>query len=390
MAPYMQSQSTLKPSFIVVQNLAFPSYYGPEPALVDFLLKQNRMLLYIQHPVPPVFKNLSSRSNLFKSGKREIRFAPYFSISDMRLLMVYNAIVTFFLVLLSKNRFSVFIGSDGRNALLGVLLKKMGFVKTTIYLTHSCIGKNSYSIRGILERFLDQYCSKSVDFVWNLSKKLTKIREFYGLVKEKNIWVPVGVNQEDIKKPVVFPHCNDKKRIIFVGVLSPGKGIELVIQALPLIMKTIKNVEVIIVGGGPLEKKLKSTCKELDVEENVIFKGYLEYNKLMEFLPLCHVGVATYEPNSSNTAFTTDPLKPKLYMASGLPVIITDFPETAIEIRKSGAGLVIKYDKLELANAIIKLLSDAKLFECCSSNAICVARKYEWNNIFKNALSVVF
>lgn len=388
----MKSKFFGNSSFMVVHNVAFASYYGPERALIDFFRREKvAKLLYVQHPVPPFFKDLSSRSDLYAAGERvNSRFAPCFRIADMRILTIYNALATFFFVLLIKNRFSVFVGSDGRNALVGIILRRLGFVKTVIYLTHSYSGGSSYSVTVALERCLDRYCSTSADFVWNLSKKLTKIRETQGVVKERNVWVPVGIKHEDIKKPVNFPRSSDIKKIVFVGVLSDGKGVELILQALPIILKRLPKVQLLIVGGGPLEDELKLTCRQLGIEGNVIFKGYLEYQKLMEFLPLCHLGLAPYEPISENTAFTTDPLKPKLYMACGLPVIITDFPETAAEIRNCEAGLVIHYDALELANAAIKLLTDADLFEKCSSNAVKVASKYEWNETFSGALLRAF
>jgi glycosyltransferase involved in cell wall biosynthesis len=376
---------------VVVHNIAFESYYGPEPALLDFLRKENvARLLYIQHPLPPFYTDLASRAKLYRGDKiRRIIKAPPLWVKDLRLLVIYNALATLFLVLSMKTRFHVFIGSDGRNALIGLILRKLRFVKITVYLSHS-YGESSNPITNALAHFLDIYCARSTDFVWNLSGKLTKIREKQQVLDERNLWVPVGIHYEEIRSPVKPPKLNETKKIVYVGVLTTGKGVEMVIEAMPMILNRVPKTELLIVGGGQLEKPLKETCHRLNLESHVKFLGYMEYQSLMKFLPKCHVGLAMYKPSPDNTAYTTDPLKSKLYMASGLPVIMTDFLETASEVRESEAGLVIPYDRHEFTEAVVKLLTDTELFRRYSENAIKVANKYQWDNIFSKVFSKIF
>jgi glycosyltransferase involved in cell wall biosynthesis len=376
---------------VVVHNIAFESYYGPECALLDFLKKEKvASLLYIQHPLPPFYIDVSSRAKLYDRGRLISTIkAPSLRFKNLRLLSIYNAVATLFLVLSMKTRFHVFIGSDGRNALIGLILRKLGYVKTVVYLSHS-YGEFSNPIVNAFTYCLDRYCARSVDSVWNLSHTLTKIREKQGVLKKRNVWVPVGIHHEEIRSPAKSPKLNETKKLVYVGVLTPRKGIELIIEAMPAILDKVSKVELLVVGGGPFEGWLKEACIRLSLHNNVRFLGYMDYVKLMEFLPQCHVGLAPYEPKLDNTAYTTDPLKPKLYMACGLPVIITDFPETASEVRQSGAGLVIQYDKHELVDAVVRLLTDAELFERCSVNAVKVAHKYEWSKIFDRAFYEIF
>jgi glycosyltransferase involved in cell wall biosynthesis len=371
---------------VIVHNVSFKEYYGPERAIIDFLRELKiAKLLYIQHPLPPNYKDLSTRAKLYVRGELEKSIkAPSIRTNDLRLIVVYNALATLSLVLLTKEKYDVFIGSDGRNALIGLILRKLGFVKKVVYLSHSYV-KSSDSIKNAIIRSLDKHCSLSVDFVWNLSRRLVKIRNKLGVPKQQNIWVPVGVHPEDIDLPKKFPGSNEKKRLVYVGTLVPGKGVELVIKAMPVIMEKIHNVELLIVGGGAMERKLKEECRKTGMEKYVKFLGYMKYQKLMNLLSRCHIGLAPYKPDTDNTASTTDPLKPKLYLAQGLPVIITNFPETAFEIKKSGAGIVINYDECELASAVIRLLTYSNFYEKCSREAIKLASNYLWNKIFERA-----
>jgi len=376
---------------VVVHNIAFKSYYGPECALVDFLKKRRvARLLYIQHPLPPSYKNLASRARLYEGGKlRSIIKTPLPRIRGLWPLIIYNAVATLLFVLSMKSRFDTFIGSDGRNAFAGLILRKLGFVRVVVYLSHS-YGEFSNPIMNALVHWLDRYCVRSVDFVWNLSRRLTKIREKQGVSKERNVRVPVGIHYKENRSPAKPPKLNETKKLVYAGILTPEKGVELIIETMPMILSRVSKVELMIIGGGSLESRLKEACRRLSLESHVRFLGYMEYQKLMEFLPKCHVGLAPYKPSSDNTASTTDPLKPKLYMASGLPVIITDFPETASEIRESEAGLVIRYDKHELAEAVVRLLTDVELFKRCNVNAVEVAYKYEWSKIFDRAFHKIY
>lgn len=376
---------------IVIHNLVFDSYYGPENALIDFLReRKSATVLYIQHPSPQVHMGLLSSKKLYCRGAlRSATKTPLLRTRDPRLHIIYDSITTLFLVLSTKVRFHVFIGCEGSKVMIGLVLRKLGFVKDVVYLSHSYF-QFSNATNSKLIRRLDEYCVRSVDFVWNLSRRLTKIREKQGLPREKNVWVPVGVHRTEIRLPASPPESDGVKRIVYAGALSQGKGIELIIKAFPSILRKVPKTELTIIGGGFLEKRLRKASRELGIERHVKFLGYVKYQKLMSLLPRCHIGLALYEPCLDNTAWTTDPLKPKLYMACGLPVIITDFPETASEVKEGGAGLVIRYDSGELTQAVIRLLTDVELFKRCSENAVRVAREYEWSKIFDNAFRKLF
>ena len=54
-----------------------------------------------------------------------------------------------------------------------------------------------------------------------------------------------------------------------------------------------------------------------------------------------------------------------MYLACGLPVVITRVPPIAGEIEENNAGLAIDYSKEELVNAVLRLLSDEKLYLEC-------------------------
>lgn len=164
-------------------------------------------------------------------------------------------------------------------------------------------------------------------------------------------------------------------------------GVELIIQALPKIVKKIPDIKLLIVGMGQLENDLKIMARELGVSKNVEFKGFVKDHRDVEkILVKCAVGLAIYEPNPDSITQYTDPSKPKQYMACGLPVIITGVPWIAKEIEEKTMGIVISYSEHELTDAIIKLLMDDTFYETCRENAKTFASELSWDSIFGKAL----
>ncbi len=62
-------------------------------------------------------------------------------------------------------------------------------------------------------------------------------------------------------------------RFLYVGRLSREKSIEHLILAIDRLRKSSPAVKLVVVGGGPEETRLKGLCRQLNIEENVLFAG---------------------------------------------------------------------------------------------------------------------
>ena len=96
---------------------------------------------------------------------------------------------------------------------------------------------------------------------------------------------PAGI---DIKKYSFHPKAasGQVSDITFLSVsrLVEEKGLQYGVEAIYLLKK--KNpalrVRYVIIGGGPLEKKLKRMCEQLDLKEDVRFMGWMDQNEIIE------------------------------------------------------------------------------------------------------------
>jgi glycosyltransferase involved in cell wall biosynthesis len=126
--------------------------------------------------------------------------------------------------------------------------------------------------------------------------------------------------------------------------------------------------------------------RELGLESHFDLLGYLadegEYSRVLQ---RHRVGLALYEPKGGTHKQFSDS-RAKSYLARGVVVIITRVAPIAVEIEREGAGIVIDYDKEQLAGAILRILSDDKFYRRCRENAINLAQQYRADRIFPSSL----
>ena len=202
--------------------------------------------------------------------------------------------------------------------------------------------------------------------------------ENWGIGTENVRIIHNGVNTEFFK-----PLNNIQKEydLIWVGRYVPGKGIEFLIQALNELKKQVNNFKVIMVGSGPLKKSIEEMTDKSNLKNNVSFIENISndemlyyYNKSKLFvLPSIEEGV----PRTILEA-----------MSCGLPVICSDLPQLKTLIDGSGI-LVPKRDITKIADAVIKIQTDTKIYEKFSKNArYQIAIKYSWEDTVKKTIEL--
>lgn len=180
-----------------------------------------------------------------------------------------------------------------------------------------------------------------------------------GVFSEIDI-IPHGV---DIQRftPQISNEIDLKKKlgiqgpiILSVQRLHSRKGLNYLIDAIPIVLEKIPSTQFIIVGKGPEKTNLENKIKNLGIENNVKLVGFVIDSELPMYYAYCNLFVL----HSIYEAFGIVLLEA---MASKKPVISTmvgGIPEV-VQNGKSGI-LVPPKNATALATAIIKLLSDSK------------------------------
>jgi glycosyltransferase involved in cell wall biosynthesis len=192
--------------------------------------------------------------------------------------------------------------------------------------------------------------------------------------------IPNGVDIAKFENPGVKAK-SDQVTLVTASRLVEKNGIADVIEAMKFLPE---NVKFAILGGGPLEKMLKTRARELKVDNRVEFKGEVSHQELPKQL---HEGDIFIRPSLSEgmgTAFVEA-------MAAGLPVIGTPVGGIPDFLKDGETGLMVESKSPRLiAFQVQKLLSDRVLRDKIVINAKrMVAEKYDWNLIAEEMKSRV-
>ncbi|MFC2051107.1 glycosyltransferase [Chloroflexota bacterium] len=176
--------------------------------------------------------------------------------------------------------------------------------------------------------------------------------------------------------------ADDQRIILYLGRLHKVKGLDLLARAFADVAKLLNDTKLVIAGpdDGYL-RVLKSLMKELGIEGKVLFTGPLYGREKLEAYVDCDV----YVLPSIYEIFGVTVIEA---CASGSPVIVTDRCGIADAI-DGQAGLVVKYDKGQLRDATLHVLSNDKLRrESGEKGKILVREKFNWEKITEQVENV--
>jgi glycosyltransferase involved in cell wall biosynthesis len=138
--------------------------------------------------------------------------------------------------------------------------------------------------------------------------------------------------------------------VIYMGVLTEYQGIDILLEAIPLVVREAPNVKFLIVGY-PNEDYYRQKARTLGVATWVHFTGKVPHEELPRYLSLADVAVS---PKISTTEAN---LKLFSYLAMGLPTVVFDNPVNR-EILGDLGIYATAGDAKSLAQALVGILQD--------------------------------
>jgi glycosyltransferase involved in cell wall biosynthesis len=284
-----------------------------------------------------------------------------------------------------KRRFDLYFGSDPLNAFAGIILRRMGFARRVIFYKIDYVpSRFSNPILNALYSWIDRKSASDADWTWNLAEAMIRARRKQGIRVDNQLVVPIGCHFERISRPSLDEV--NRSKLVYMGSLRRGQGIELVVDTFRAVLEKLSEAELVIVGSGPLQESLREKVTELGLNRQVSFIGEVpDHRQVEHILTTCGIGLATYEPLPDSYTYFTEPGKVKVYLACGLPVIITGVPEISGEVKKRGAGMVIGYDSDDLAAAVMTLARNKQSYASARDSAISFAAEFTWESVFTRA-----
>jgi glycosyltransferase involved in cell wall biosynthesis/uncharacterized membrane protein len=288
-----------------------------------------------------------------------------------------------------QHEFGIFGGEAGDHILLMLSLLKMPIVTTL----HTVLSDPNLSQRDVFTRIVG--LSSKVVVMAEKGREL--LRTIYQVPDEKIDVIPHGIPEfafvepDDAKASLGFAK---KSVILTFGLLSPNKGIEFMIDAMPSILNTCPDAVYVVLGathpnlvrdkGEAYRESLLRRAREIGVEDHVVFLDrFVDQETLLEFISMCDVYVTPYLNESQMTSGT-------LAYSFGLGKAVVSTPYWhARELLADGRGILVPFgDADALGIEIEKLLTNAPLRQAMRKRAYASSRSMIWERTAEHYMSV--
>jgi phosphatidylinositol alpha-1,6-mannosyltransferase len=178
--------------------------------------------------------------------------------------------------------------------------------------------------------------------------------------------------------------CRERDRVLLtVGGLVARKGQDMVIRALPHVLRRIPNVVYVIVGDGPDRERLEGLAWSLGVKDRVVLAGEVNDRDLPDIYALSDVFVMPSRTELHACDIEGFGLVFLEANACGKPVIGGRSGGILDAIVEGETGLLVDpYEPEQIGNAIVLLLSDNELARRLGEQGRCrVTRDFTWRQV---------
>ena len=188
------------------------------------------------------------------------------------------------------------------------------------------------------------------------------------------IVIPNGINHEFFKGAKANPEWMGSS-IGFVGRFDePRKGLDILIKAIPEIVKDNPDLRIIVAGPGESEDVLKGV--EQSIRNRFVFLGRISDEEKARLLKSVDLYVA---PNTGGESFGIILAEA---MAAGTAVVASDLPAFRAVLNDGKAGaMFIKEDSKDLARAVNNLLLNKDLNVALGNSGQEWSKRYDWENV---------
>jgi PEP-CTERM/exosortase A-associated glycosyltransferase len=220
------------------------------------------------------------------------------------------------------------------------------------------------SLRYRLSRAMESYALRRAAHVTTICEGLRRDIVARGIAQDKVTVVPNAVDVDSFElggKPDIALReqlgLSGATVVGFVGSFYAYEGLDLLIAALPQLLRLRSDVRLLIVGGGPQGGALKAQAQVLGVADKVVFTGRVPHAEVARYYDL--IDVLAYPRHSMRLTELVTPLKPLEAMAQGRVLVASDVGGHREMVRHGENGILFEADNVDaLARALFSLIDD--------------------------------
>ncbi len=281
-----------------------------------------------------------------------------------------------------QHEFGIFGGPAGSHLL--ALLRRLNVPAVTTF--HTILPQPNVDQRRVMQELI----TRSARLVVMTQRGRQILQETYHAPLAKIDLIPHGIPDVPFIDPNDYKGrlgVGGKLVLLTFGLLSPNKGIETVLNALPDIVAELPAVVYIVLGathpnelrerGESYRLSLEVLARKNKVESHVIFHNrFVELEQLTEFIGAADLYTTPYLDEAQITSGTL-----AYAFGAGKAVISTPYWHAA-ELLKDNRGVLVPFgDEKAMAREITGLLRDTARRNAIRENAYKLGREMIWSNV---------
>ncbi|MGH7991874.1 MAG: glycosyltransferase family 4 protein [Limisphaerales bacterium] len=298
-----------------------------------------------------------------------LRAADFLNITDVDVVCV-------------QHEFGIFGGPAGSHVLALLRELQMPIVTTM----HTVLREPNTEQR----RAMRELSRLSTRLVVMTERGRELLHEVYHAPLAKIDLVPHGIPDLPFADPNYFKDefgAAGKQMLLTFGLLSPNKGIEFALRALPEIIREFPDIVYIVLGqthpnllrdeGEAYRLSLERLAKDLGVQKHVVFfNRFVELEELMRFIGAADIYLTPYLTEAQTTSGTL-----AYAFGTGNAVVSTPYWHAAELLTAERGKLVPFRDAGAIAVAVVELLRDETLRHSMRKNAYKLGRDMVWSRV---------
>lgn len=287
-----------------------------------------------------------------------------------------------------QHEFGIFGGEAGSHVM--ALLSRLTMpIVTTL---HTVLSDPTEVQRGVLDRILDV----SARVIVMADKGRDLLRTVHRVPADKIEVIPHGIPDVEFSEPdraKAKLGFSGRSVILTFGLLSPNKGIELMIDAMPSILKSRADAVYVVLGashpnlvrhhGEAYRDSLVTRVRELGIDDHVVFLDqFVDRAALLDFISMCDIYVTPYHNKAQMTSGTL-----AYSFGLGKPVVSTPYWH-ARELLADGRGILVPFgDSHAIGYEIAALLTDDPRRQAMRKRAYSSSRSMTWERTAKRYMA---
>jgi glycosyltransferase involved in cell wall biosynthesis len=281
-----------------------------------------------------------------------------------------------------QHEYGIFGGHAGGHILELLRRLRMPFVTTL----HTVLREPTPDQRAVME----EIATLSDRLIVMSQQSVAILQDVFHVSAEKIDLIPHGIPDLPFTDPSFYKDAfgtEGKEVLLTFGLLSPNKGIENVINALPKILKRHSNVVYMVSGvthphilrseGDRYRHYLKDLARELGVEASVIFRNrFVSPQEMTELIGAADIYITPYKHKAQVVSGTL-----AYALSAGKAIISTPYLH-AIELLDQERGTLVPFDDPEaIATKTVELLDNGTARHAMRKRAYLYARDMVWNRV---------